>query len=53
MKKNANGPDSKRFIKKSPVEKGSVNGIDALLKNKENSGRGTNAAQGREHEDDG
>jgi hypothetical protein len=40
MKKNADGPDSKRLIEKSPVEKGSVNGVDALLKNKEIQGVG-------------
>jgi hypothetical protein len=40
MEKNANGPDSKRLIKKSPVEKGSVDGINALLKNKEIQGVG-------------
>jgi hypothetical protein len=40
MEKNTNGPESKRLIKKSPVEKGSVNGVDALLKNKEIQGVG-------------
>jgi hypothetical protein len=40
MKKGANGSDSKRLIEKSPVEKGSVNGVDALLKNKEIQGVG-------------
>jgi hypothetical protein len=40
MKKDANGPESKGLIEKSPVEKGSVNGVDALLKNKEIQGVG-------------
>jgi len=51
MEKGANGPDSKCLIKKSLIEKGTVYGIDALFKNKEIQGRGTNAAQGCEHED--
>jgi hypothetical protein len=51
MEERAHGPDSKCLVKKPPVEKGTVYGIDALLKNKENSGRGTNAVQGCEHEE--
>ena len=31
----ANGPDSECLVKKIPVEKGTVYGIDALFKNKE------------------
>jgi hypothetical protein len=46
MEKSANGPDSKRLIKKSPVEKGSVNGVDALLKNKEIQGVGQTRHKG-------
>jgi hypothetical protein len=35
MEKDANGgPDSERFTEKFLIEKGTVNGIDALFKNK-------------------
>jgi hypothetical protein len=40
MKKCTDGPESERLIEKSPVEKSSVNGVDALLKNKEIQGVG-------------
>jgi hypothetical protein len=51
MEEGANGPDSKRLVKKSLIEKGTVYRIDALFKNKVIQGRGTKAAQGCEHED--
>jgi hypothetical protein len=35
MEEGAHGPDSKCLVKKTPVEKGTIYGIDALLKNKE------------------
>ena len=54
IEKSANGPDSERLIEKSPVEKGSVNGVDALFKNKEIQGVGQTRHKGvSEHEDDG
>ena len=40
MEEGAYGPDGKCLVKKSPVEKGTVYGIDALLKNKEIQGVG-------------
>jgi hypothetical protein len=46
MKKHANGPDSERLIEKYPVEKGSVNGVDALFKNKEIQGVGQTRHKG-------
>jgi hypothetical protein len=46
IKKNTNGPDSERLIEKSPVEKGSVNGVDALFKNKEIQGVGQTRHKG-------
>jgi hypothetical protein len=46
MKKCANGPDSKRPFEKFPVEKGSVNGVDALFKNKEIQGVGQTRHKG-------
>ena len=46
MKKNTDGPESKRLVEKAPVEKGSVDGIDALLKNKEIQGVGQTRHKG-------
>ena len=46
IEKSANGPDSERLIEKYPVEKGSVNGVDALFKNKAIQGVGQTRHKG-------
>jgi hypothetical protein len=51
MEKDANGgPDGERFIEKFLIEKGTVNGIDALFKNKAIAGVRQTGHKGCEHE---